>query len=125
MTRVYRVAVCAAIAMLQVTLAFGQLTTATVRGLVEDGQGRPVPSATVTVTTAATGLARAVPVAEDGTYTVAGWGLSGDTLVPADYDGDGKAEIAVFRPSTGHWYIRDRFNRSWGLAGDAAAVKSP
>src|SRR5688500_13286808 len=73
MTRVYRVAAVATLAvLLQVTLAFGQATTATVRGLVQDGQGRPVPSATVTVTTADTGLHRSVPVAEDGTFTVAG-----------------------------------------------------
>ncbi|MEP6918438.1 MAG: FG-GAP-like repeat-containing protein, partial [Acidobacteriota bacterium] len=61
----------------------------------------------------------------DGAYTTADWGLSGDTLVPADYDGDGKADIAVFRPSTGMWYVRGLFNRSWGLAGDVAALKNP
>ena len=36
-----------------------------------------------------------------GTNTV------GDAIQPSDYDGDGKMDIAVFRRSTGIWYIKE------------------
>lgn len=43
---------------------------------------------------------------EEGSYSAVKWGLSNDVLVPADYDGDGGTDIAVWRPSSGMWYIR-------------------
>jgi len=72
MVRLFRVvAVTALVAVLQVGPAFGQAASATIRGLVRDSQGRPVPSATVTVTGRETGLTRTVPTGADGTFVVA------------------------------------------------------
>ena len=39
------------------------------------------------------------------------FGLPGDIPAPADYDGDGRADICVFRLSEGQWY---RLNSSNG-----------
>ena len=33
------------------------------------------------------------------------WGLPGDYAISGDYDGDGKADPTVFRPSIGRWWI--------------------
>jgi hypothetical protein len=51
------------------------------------------------------------------------FGLASDVNVPFDYDNDGFADIAVWRPSNGTWYILKSatgalFVKQWGLAGD-------
>jgi hypothetical protein len=45
----------------------------------------------------------------DGAFHAVQWGLNSDSAelgTAPDYDGDGRTDIAVWRPSTGTWYIR-------------------
>jgi hypothetical protein len=51
------------------------------------------------------------------------WGMPGDSVLSADFDGDGKSEIAVYR--NGVWYLLSTDGtvtvRYWGEAGDIPA----
>jgi len=38
-----------------------------------------------------------------------------------DFDGDGKSDLAVYRPSTGEWWVRSQGPVQWGRPGDVPA----
>ena len=48
--------------------------------------------------------------------------------VPGDYDAAGRADIAVYRPSTGTWFLRftatgATMAQPWGAPGDIRVVQ--
>ncbi len=59
----------------------------------------------------------------NNTYQGYQLGMNGDKPIPADYDGDGRTEVAVWRPSTGVWYTTTNPATNygafhWGQTGD-------
>ncbi len=58
-----------------------------------------------------------------GNTTYLPWGTNGDEGLRGDFDGDGKQDLAVYRPSNSTWYVRRSSDNSllvnnWGLTSD-------
>jgi hypothetical protein len=73
------------------------------------------------------GCPTTVPICSNGVI----WGLTTDKLVPGDYDGDARTDLAVWRPTDGTWYWISSNSKTvgntpgatnsatqWGAAGD-------
>src|SRR4029453_7521920 len=60
-------------------------------------------------------------------FTAVQFGISTDRVVPADFDGDGKTNVAVYRDGEGTWYIMgstDGFRAvQFGSPGDVPAPR--
>lgn len=64
-----------------------------------------------------------IPSSAPESYITIPWGLSGDEYVRGDFDGDGRKDAAVYRPSNQTWYVLQSSNsqplfKYWGLATD-------
>lgn len=86
-----------------------------------------IPVAGTTTATAPPTSPCGGPRAASGSYAgqpAASWGLTGDIPVPADYDGNGTADRAVFRGGAWFYHVTGSVV-SYGLSGDAPTPLPP
>lgn len=88
-----RILVVTAIALIAVLFAVSAAKAATVK------------KADLTVFDPLSNTWKSQPSDDDCVFSAIKWGVAGDVQVPADYDGDGVKDTAVWRPSNGNWYI--------------------
>lgn len=94
---------------------------------VEDANANVAPPADIAVWTPSNGW-WAVMGQTGSQATGLQFGMSGDIPVPGDYDGDGKTDFAVFRPSSSAiFYVwpsggGSYYGYYWGMTGDKPAM---
>jgi hypothetical protein len=71
---------------------------------VEDANANAAPPADLAVWRGLTGVWY-VMGGTNSAQTFFQWGASSDKPAPGDYDGDGKTDFSIFRPSGGEWWI--------------------
>jgi uncharacterized protein (TIGR03437 family) len=93
-------------------------------GAVKDGTTFYLQDATnPNLASDAATLATLTVYVQSSPVTLAGSGQPGNIRIPGDFDGDGKADLAVWRAMDGTWYIIPSgtpvpYSRQWGLLGD-------
>ncbi len=95
------------------------------------GTNARIPATSGFFTIPATGtytiLANSLSAGQTGSYTLfLGTNITPSSRKPFDFDGDGKADISVFRPSNSTWYVQNSSNssftiRQFGLSSDRPA----
>jgi hypothetical protein len=84
----------------------------------------PTPKPTATPTPKPTATPTPKPTATPTpTSVLINWGIPGDIPLPGDYDGDGRADIAVWRSNEANWHIlpstgANSYIQHWGTPED-------